>query len=271
MFFTWCHVDVVRRMPTWTLMRMPRSRASSQSCFATSKFELPGRAGRERERDQAVVGGEVGVADASDVLGMVQLAERPPLAAGRDAVGVDRADAGVLQTLDRRVGVIGRVVDVRPVEQRRDAAVERLERAGVVADVDVLGAVVAADAAEHDREVVVERAAREDAADRRLPRVPVRVDEPRHDDHPGRVDLLRVGDVEAAPDLDDLAVLDEDVAVRDLADVGVHRDDEAVADQQAAASSCPLLLGSADMDCAKARSAFAGSRPCLALPHVQRA
>ena len=29
-------------MPTCTLIRMPRSRASSQSCFATSKFELPG-------------------------------------------------------------------------------------------------------------------------------------------------------------------------------------------------------------------------------------
>ena len=61
--------------------------------------------------------------------GMVELAERPPLAARRHAVRVDRADAGVLEALDRRVRVIGRVVDVRPVEQRRHAAVERLERA----------------------------------------------------------------------------------------------------------------------------------------------
>ena len=42
MFLTWLTWTVVSRMPTCTLMRMPRSRASSQSCFATSKFELPG-------------------------------------------------------------------------------------------------------------------------------------------------------------------------------------------------------------------------------------
>ena len=29
-------------MPTWTLIRIPSSRASAQSRFATSKLELPG-------------------------------------------------------------------------------------------------------------------------------------------------------------------------------------------------------------------------------------
>jgi hypothetical protein len=163
---------------------------------------------------------------------MLELAVRPPLAAGRHAVGVDRADACVLQALDRRVGVVGRVVDVRPVEERRHARVQRLERAGVVADVDVLRAVEAADLAEHDREVVVERAGGQHAADRRLPRVPVRVDEAGHHDHPGRVDLLGVRDPEIPPDVHDLAVLDENLAARDVADGRVHRDDEAVADQQ---------------------------------------
>ena len=42
MFLTWVTSTSVRRMPTWTLMRMSRSRASSQSCLATSKLELPG-------------------------------------------------------------------------------------------------------------------------------------------------------------------------------------------------------------------------------------
>ena len=59
----------------------------------------------------------------------------------------------------------------------------------------------------------------------------MRVDEARHDDHSGGVDLLCFGHLETTADLDDRAVLDEDVAVRDLADVGVHRDDEAVPDQ----------------------------------------
>ena len=96
------------------------------------------------------------------------------------------------------------------------------------ADAHVLRAVVAADVSEHRGEVLVERAAREDAAHRRLPRVPVRVHESGHDDHPGRIDLLRVRYAEVGPDVHDDAVLDEDFAVRDLADVGVHRDDEPV-------------------------------------------
>jgi hypothetical protein len=71
--------------------------------------------------------------------------------------------------------------------------------------------------------------------------MPVGVDEARHHDHVGRVDNLRVFHREAAPDLDDRAVLDEDVAVRDLADVGVHRDHEAVANEQSLRAHVPLL------------------------------
>ena len=176
---------------------------------------------------------------------MLELAERPPLAACRDAVRVDRADAGILQPLDRGVGVIRRVVDVRPVEQRRHAAVQRFQRSGVVPDVDVHGPVVTADAAEHHGEVVVECATRQHAPHRRLPRVSVRVDEARHDDHPGRVDLFRFGHLETAPDLGNLAVFDQDVAVRHVADVWVHRDDEAVADQKPLRAH-PSLLRWAD-------------------------
>ncbi len=90
---------------------------------------------------------------------------------------------------------------------------------------------MAADAAQHHGEVMVERAARENATNRRLPRVPVRVDEPGHHDHSRGVDLFGFGRLESASDLGDLAVLYEDVAVGNVADVGVHRDDEAVADQ----------------------------------------
>ena len=97
---------------------------------------------------------------------------------------------------------------------------------------DVLGAVEAPDLAEHDREVVVERARRKHAADRRLPGMPVGVDEAGHHDHPGGVDLFRVRDAEVRADVDDLSVLDEDLSVRNVADVGIDRDDEAVADQK---------------------------------------
>ena len=59
----------------------------------------------------------------------------------------------------------------------------------------------------------------------------MRVDEAGHHDHPGGVDLLGVRDAEVRADVNDLAVLDKDLAVRKVADFRIDRDDEAVADQ----------------------------------------
>ena len=108
----------------------------------------------------------------------------------------DHARARLLERLDRGVGVLRRVEVVRPVEQRRDAAVERLERADQVAGVGVLGAVELAHRAVQAREVVRERPVGADVAEERLPGVAVRVDQARHDDAVGRVDDLGVAGVE---------------------------------------------------------------------------
>ena len=154
-------VHVNRRQPHADMHADPDSEVARQLPVVRGYLEV--RVARssscQRERHELVVGREVGLSDASDVLGVVEVAERPPLPARRHAVCIDRTDPGVPQALDGGVGVIGSVVDVGPVQQRRHAAVERLEGTGVVADVDVLGTVVAADAAEHHGEVVVERAA----------------------------------------------------------------------------------------------------------------
>ena len=131
---------------------------------------------------------------------------------------------------------------MRPVEQRRDSGVERFERPCVVADVHVLGAVVEPDLPEHVGEVRVEGAAREHAAHRGLPRVAMRVDEPGQDELPGRVHHLGVSELERWADLDDLAVLDQDVGVRQLADVGIHRHDEPASNDQTLAHSSPPRL-----------------------------
>ena len=197
------------------------------------EIRVAGRSGGEGECQQLIVRREVRLSDAPDVLRMPAVAEGPPLRTRRHPVRIDRADPSGLQAADRLVGVIGCVVDVRPIEQRRDAGVQCLERAGVVPDVHVLWPVLSADPAEHDRQVVIERAAREHTSNRRLPCVPVRIHESREDDHSGRVNLLCARDVEPLPDHGDLAVLDDHVGVRDVPDVGVHRDDEAVTDHQA--------------------------------------
>ena len=102
------------------------------------------------------------------------------------AVGEDRADPGVAQALERGVGVLGGVVAVREVEDRRDAGVERLERADEVARVDVLGGAARRDRHPHPAEVLHQRPVGADPPKRGLPGVPVGVDEPGHDDVTGR-------------------------------------------------------------------------------------
>ena len=177
------------------------SRASCQSCRGDVRRRVARRARREGEREQLILRGEIARAQPPDVFGVIVRAVGPPLLrADRDAVRVDGADARFGQAADRLVRVIGRVVDVRPVQQRRDAGVERLERADQVGGVDVVGAVLRADVVQHAGEVFIEGAAREDASHRRLPGVPVRVDESRHDDAVGRVDDFGVAGLDRAAD-----------------------------------------------------------------------
>ena len=116
--------------------------------------------------------------------------------------------------------MLGRVVDVRPVEHRRHARVDRLERAEVVPGVDVLGAVGGRELVEDDVEVAGEADVRRDPADHGLPGVAVRVDEARHDDAARGVDHLGVADLERRADGGDPIVLDQDVAAEDVADRG---------------------------------------------------
>ena len=166
--------------------------------------------GRHGERQQLIVRLKVLFADAPDVLGMLARAVGPPVSADRHAVSVHGPDARVGEALDCRVGMLGRVVDVRPVEQGGDPRVERFERAHQVGDVDVFGAVLEADVVEHPREILVESAAGQHAADGRLPRVAMRIHEARHDDAVAGVD---------------------DVGVRAGRQVGAHRGNRVPVDQ----------------------------------------
>jgi hypothetical protein len=123
--------------------------------------------------------------------------------------------------------VLGGVEAVREVEQGGDTAVERLQCAGVVAGVHVLGAVFARDLEPHAAEVVEQGPVGADAAHRGLPGVAMGVDEAGEHQHAGRIDDLRPGHRVRSPDLRDAAVLDHDVGVFEATVTGV-------ADQHAA-------------------------------------
>ena len=108
------------------------------------------------------------------------------------------------------------------VEQRGDPAVERLQRAHVVAGVDVLGPEGARDLEPHAAEVVEQRPVRADAAHRRLPGVAVRVHEAGQDQRsrprrpPARRRPRPIG-----PIARDAAVLDHDVRALEPALPGI--------------------------------------------------
>jgi hypothetical protein len=192
-----------------------------------------GAAGGQGHGEQAAVGGEVGAADAADVVGRDDLGAVEPVLGQRGvgaAVRVLGPDADLLQRADGGVRVVRGVVDVGPVDQGGDAGVEALQRTGQVGVVDVLGPVDRGVVVQYAGEVVVQGRVGRAPADRGLPGVPVGVDEARDHDEAGSVDDLGIG-ADLRLHGGDPVVLDEDVAARQVADVRVHGHDDPATDE----------------------------------------
>ena len=155
---------------------------------------------------------------------------------GRPGAAVQEvaADAGVPQAAQVRVGVRGRLVVVRPVGDRGDPGVERLQRAPQGARVDVVGSVLERDAGQHRRAVPGPGDLRGIAADGALPHVPVGVHQPRDHQPSGRVDHLGVGGrrAQARADGGDHPVGDQHIPAFQVAPVRVHGHDMPALDQQ---------------------------------------
>ena len=177
-------------------------------------------------------GGEVLVAHPAGV-GRVR---RVRVVGGGPGAAVEEvaADPRVPQPPQVRVGVRGRLVVVRPVGDRGDPGVERLQGAPQGAGVDVVRRVPQGDAGQHRGPVPGAGDLRRVAADGALPHVPVGVHQARDDQAAGRVDDLGVGrrGPQVGADGGDHAVGGEDVADRQVAQVRVHGDDVAPLDQE---------------------------------------
>ena len=95
---------------------------------------------------------------------------------------------------------------------------------------------------EHAGEVLVERAAREHAAHRRLPRVPVRVDEARA----SRASGASITSASPASSFGPISTIFPSSTrmsrVRQLADVRIHRHDKTAPDDQTLAHKFPPVL-----------------------------
>ena len=187
----------------------------------------------EAQRHQAVLAGKARLQQAFDFTPRMRhfpegLLPRLGIGFGR-AVEKRRPYARLGDAVYAPIGVRrGRVV-VAPVGERGGTAIDLVERADEVGDVDVLGREQCREAGVHVLEIFEHRPVAGHTAQAGLPGVHVRVDEARYRDHAGGVDDDRSGRLELRTDGGDAIILDEDVT-EEVTNLGVHRNNARTAD-----------------------------------------
>ena len=156
-----------------------------------------------------------------------------PHAAG---VGEDRPDAGILERADQCVAMLRGVVDLGDIDDAGRTHVDHSERRRQHPGISVGGRKRRRQRADDVAIVVgVDPSVGQDVAQNALIGVAVGVDEAGNDDLVRRIDhrhVVRHHDVR--PDLADLAVLDQHVCLRKVADLPVERQHHARLQQDAA-------------------------------------
>ena len=182
-------------------------------------------------RDELVGRGEVLLFDAEGILGICIVR-----AVGSRALEVAerRTTPRIEQGLDRSVGVLWRVVDLRDVVHGRDAVVELAQRTEQLVDVHILRPVHGGELLQNvfvigygpgrrARAVVDQDPIGEKAAQRRLELVMVGVDKPGHDDAASCVDLRCAARMQVRPNGEDLLALDQHIGLCEVADLRIER------------------------------------------------
>ena len=259
---------VAPHTPAWVVTRNPMSRAFSKAAFS-GKPSAPVTS-KAICRPSMSVGLEKRFATKR-----IELRGVHPVPGATEVVAVAEHEAArdLAERLQRSLGVVRCPQRVRPVERRRDAGVDRLERAEQVARVDVLGAEDLPVLQVVEDEVLAERPVAAVAAQGGLPHVAVGVDHAGHQDAAARVDLdgaLRHRQVLA--DRGDRVARDQHVAVEEHAG-RVDGDHDAVAehDRPARSEVLGVWAGVGHLILLSCCGAFAGSTPLFTLPHVQQA
>ena len=95
----------------------------------------------------------------------------------RRAMAEHRADAGLRQSVDGAIGMVRRRIVVAPVEQRGDAAIDLVECADEIGEIDVVRREAGGEPGMHVAAVIAQRPVAGNAADAGLPGVLMRVDQ----------------------------------------------------------------------------------------------
>ena len=119
-----------------------------------------------------------------------------------------------------------------PVEDRRRADIDLVERADKIAEIGIVRGVAWRDPCMHFMQVFRDRPVAGDAADAGLPGMKMGVHEARHDNHACGIDHLRAGRADRLANFLDLVAIDKDVALREISDLAIHRDNRSALDQR---------------------------------------
>ncbi len=196
-------------------------------------------ADRHRQRQQLIGRVEIGPLQPRDILRIARTGSRP------SRIGVDGANAGLLETANTRVAVLGRVADLRDVDDRGRAHVDHGERCDQFADMNV-GRRIGECEVVLDVAIVVglDEAVGERAPEQALVGMDVRVHETGDDDPVDAIDDDRIGrrgDVGA--DGADLSVFDQDVGRGEGAGLAIQRQHDAARQPNAAGALQGRKLG----------------------------
>ena len=119
-----------------------------------------------------------------------------------------------------------------PIENRRRTDIDLVQRTDKICEVRIVRGVARSDPGMHFMQVFGDRPVAGDAADARLPGMNMRIDEAGHDDHPRRIDDLGTGRTDGFADFFDLVPIDENIALGEIADLAIHRDNSSALDQR---------------------------------------
>ena len=192
---------------------------------------------RHAERDQGLAVGEGAAQQPFDLPARVRhLREMRLTGLGiglGGAVEESGADAALLECGDTSICVFGCRIVVRPVDQRRDAMVELVERAGQGGDVDVVGDEHRRQPGMHVAEIFQQGPVGRDRAQGGLPGMHVGVDQARQHEVAATVDCRRIRSFEIGTNGSDARALDQHVAPGQHAERTVLRDDDSRLEERA--------------------------------------
>ncbi len=198
--------------------------------LARGNEELGVEADAERQREQLILGVEIGALQPQQVLRILRRRT------GAARIGDHRPDAGVLERTHARIAVLGRVADLGQVDDGGGAHVDQAERRHEHARVNVGGREGGRQQRLNVAVVVgVEHAVRHDGPQHALIGMAVGVDEAGNDNPFARVndgDGL-VGYRHIRPQLANPPVLDQNVGAREIADAAILRQHHRAFDEDA--------------------------------------